>query len=319
VDGWVSVPSVVTQSVSETTRFKELLDRLSSKSIEGYYNPYRMFEWPESLPENVWWMTPELTTTYGTEVAEELSEEQLHRLSRYESINFYSINVHGIRELIVEVTRRIHTKGFEVPSEFLHHFIGEENEHMWFFAEFCRRYGGKIYKQVDVGGMATPWPEAASFLVFARILLFEEMVDHFNTTMAADERLDETIRKVNRIHHQDESRHIAFGREIVALLYQELKEKSTREQLLELENYVRRYLNYSFETLYSPYAYRDAGLPEPFALRRRLLASDRRAEFQRHVLRKPLNYLTRIGALRDQDLTVERSEVPATTPAQENS
>lgn len=268
---------MISELISKDERFQEILERLNRKSVEDYYNPYRMFEWPDSLPENRWWMSPELTTTYGTEVAAELDQEQLYRLSRYESINFYSLNVDGIRDLIIEVTRRIHTRGFEIPSEFFHHFIGEENEHMWFFAEFCQRYGEKIYRQVESSGQDETWPEAASFLVFVRILLFEELVDHFNSTMALDERLHDTIRAVNRIHHQDESRHIAFGRELVSLLFEDLKTKASPERLDEIREYIKRYVNYSFESLFNPQVYRDAGIPEPFAVRRRLLASPRSA------------------------------------------
>ena len=40
-------------------------------------------------------------------------------------------------ELLIEVMRRLHTPGYEIPTPYFHHFIGEENEHMWFFAEFC--------------------------------------------------------------------------------------------------------------------------------------------------------------------------------------
>ena len=29
-----------------TDRFLEVLDRLSSRSIEEYYNPYQQFDWP---------------------------------------------------------------------------------------------------------------------------------------------------------------------------------------------------------------------------------------------------------------------------------
>src|SRR5437764_11612107 len=169
-------------------------------AVEDYYNHYQVFEWPDSLPEDMWWMSPDLTTTHGTDVAGELTEPELHRLSRYESVNFYSLNVHGIRELLIEVTRRIHTPGFELPSEFFHHFIGEENEHMWFFAEFCLRYGGKIYTQPRGGSSAIPPSEAESLLVFARILIFEELVDYYNAKMALDDSLHETIRHVNRIH-----------------------------------------------------------------------------------------------------------------------
>lgn len=293
---------MISELISKDNRFQEILERLNRKSVEDYYNPYRMFDWPDSLPENQWWMSPELTTTYGTEMADELDQEQLYRLSRCESINFYSLNVDGIRELIVEVTRRIHTPGFEIPSEFFHHFIGEENEHMWFFAEFCLRYG-KIYRQIEPSGEGHTWPEAASFLVFVRILLFEELVDHFNSTMAADDRLHGTIRAVNRIHHQDESRHIAFGRELVSLLFEDLKSKASEEQLRDVQAYVKRYLNHSFESLFNPQVYRDAGIPEPFAVRRRLLASPRSAEFKQQVFRKPLNFLTKTGILPDRELS----------------
>ncbi|MEV4442987.1 diiron oxygenase, partial [Streptomyces sp. NPDC049577] len=278
---------MISELISQDNRFQDILERLNRKSVEEYYNPYRMFEWPDSLPENQWWMSPELTTTHGTDVAGELDQEQLHRLSRYESINFYSLNVDGIRDLIIEVTRRIHTRGFEIPSEFFHHFIGEENEHMWFFAEFCLRYGKKLYRQAEPAGQGDPWPEASSFLVFVRILLFEELVDHFNSTMAADERLHDTIRAVNRIHHQDESRHIAFGRELVSLLYEDLKTKASPERLAEVREYVKRYVNYSFESLFNPQVYRDAGIPEPFAVRRRLLADPRTREFQQQVSHRP--------------------------------
>jgi hypothetical protein len=285
--------------IAESPRMQGILDRLSSMSIEDYYNPYKMFEWPDTLPEQMWWMSPELTTTYGTEVAEELTQEQLYALSKYESVNFYSLNVHGIRELLIEVTHRIHTDDFTRCSEFFHHFIGEENEHMWFFAEFCQRYGKKIYKQLRGGAETVPPGNAASLLVFARILIFEELVDHFNLRMSADERLHETIRGINRIHHQDESRHIAFGRELVKALFESFRSRATPEELEQVSNYLKRYLTYSFETLYTPQVYKDAGIAKPLDVRRRLLEGPRRRELEAQVFRKTLPYLTRLGIVQD--------------------
>ncbi|MFF6907091.1 diiron oxygenase [Streptomyces sp. NPDC012389] len=290
---------MVSDVIDRNDRFRGILDRLATKSIDDYYNPYRLFEWPDRLPEDMWWMSPELTTTYGTEWAEKLTPEQLHTLSKHESINFYSLNVHGIRELLVEVVNRIHTAGFETPSEFFHHFIGEENEHMWFFAEFCLRYGKKIYRQPAGGAeTAAPSDKVQSLLVFARILIFEELVDHFNSAMAEDERLHETIRGINRIHHQDESRHIAFGRELVNLLHQDLKETATEQELDEVSTYLRRYMRHSFESLYHPQVYRDAGIERPHELRRSLLESPARAEAELRTFRKTAKYLEKTGLIR---------------------
>lgn len=282
-----------------TDRFMEVLERLSSRSIEEYYNPYQQFDWPEKLEEKQLWMTPELLTVYGTPYYDELGEETIQRLSKWESINFYSLNVHGIRELLIEVVGRIHMPGFEVPSDFFHHFIGEENEHMWFFAEFCLRYGKKIYRQPAGGAeTAAPSDKVQSLLVFARILIFEELVDHFNSAMAEDERLHETIRGINRIHHQDESRHIAFGRELVNLLHQDLKRTATEQELDEVSTYLRRYMRHSFESLYHPQVYRDAGIERPHELRRALLESPARAEAEQRTFRKTAKFLEKTGLIR---------------------
>src|SRR5262249_31388987 len=170
---------MTTANSTVNQRFVSLLDRLSRMSVDDYYNPYRMFEWPETLPKDKFWMSRDLLSVHGTSAVDRLNEEQLRQLRIWESSNFYSLNVPGIRELPPEVVNRVHMPGFEVPSEFFHHFIGEENEHMWFFAEFCRRYGKKIYYFPRIK-LTAPADEAVeNFLVFARILIFEELVDYY--------------------------------------------------------------------------------------------------------------------------------------------
>ncbi|MFE9613354.1 diiron oxygenase [Streptomyces sp. NPDC006012] len=289
---------MVSDVIERDARFQGILERLSAKSIDDYYNPYRIFEWPDRLPDEMWWMSPELTTTHGTELAGSLPPEQLYALSRFESVNFYSLNVHGIRELLIEVVNRIHTAGFEAPSEFFHHFIGEENEHMWFFAEFCLRYGGKIYRQPAGAAATVPSSKVESLLVFARIMIFEELVDHYNSAMAADERLHETIRGINRIHHQDESRHIAFGRELVQLLFEDVKRTASEQELEEISAYLRRYMTHSFESLYHPQVYRDAGFERPHEIRRTLLESPARVLAEERTFRKTSKYLKKVGLVR---------------------
>ncbi|MFF8595902.1 diiron oxygenase [Streptomyces sp. NPDC015220] len=293
---------MATAALPVTDRFIDVLQRLSEKSVEDYYNPYQQFDWPEKLDENRLWMSPELLTPYGTPYFDELGEEMLHRLSKWESINFYSLNVHGIRELLIEVVGRIHMPGFEVPSDFFHHFIGEENEHMWFFAEFCRRYGDKIYSSTAMRADSAWEPEVENFLVFARILFFEELVDHYNTRMAQDAQLCDTIRQVNRLHHQDESRHIAFGRELVSLLFTRMKAAVSAERMREVESYLKRYVVFSVNSLYNPHVYRDAGIADPLGLRNVLLADERRRPYERKAIRKPLAFFLKTGIFTDDTL-----------------
>lgn len=283
-------------------RFQEILNRLSAMSQRDYYNPYQLFQWPERLPESQFWMSPELMSVHGTELADELTEEQLWALSKWESVNFYSLNVHGIRELLTEVIRRIHTKGFEKPSEYFHHMIGEENDHMWFFATFCLKYGGKVYPDKQLRWNNAEYPEAAHFLVFARLLIFEEIVDFFNAKMAADDRLHPTIKQINAIHHQDESRHVAFGRQAVAHLHGQLRDALSAEKLAELEDYLKTYMRVSVESLCSPAVYRDADIPNPYRARRRVLADPAWCNYQRTALKRSTSFMVKAGIFRDEEI-----------------
>jgi len=271
----------------------ESLDKLTRASIAHDYNPYSLFDWPERLPADAWWMSRELLTVYDTPAMERLDTSTLQALSRWESIHFYSLNVHGIRELLAAVVQRIHAPGYGAWSEFFHRFIAEENDHMWFFAQFCLRYGAKIYPDKSI---KTPPPsldpEAETFLVFARILLFEELVDHFNTRMAQDESLPDIVRHLNRVHHEDESRHIAAGRHFVKELHARLSSRLAPAALLELDVYLRRYLQAMLEMLYNPAVYRDAGVADPYAFRAALLDQPTRKLHHRKFVQRTLGFLS---------------------------
>ena len=272
-------------------QISETLNRIIGMSVDTYYNPYKTFDFPDELPEAQWWMLPHLMTIHGTRFAEELPERTRMALSKWESIHFYSLNVHGIRELIIEVVKRIHTPGFELESEFFHHFIGEENEHMWFFATFCLKYGKKIYadKKLKLNVEVTD-PDIESLLVFSRILIFEEIVDFVNLRMGRDDTLHPIIRQVNAIHHQDESRHIAFGREIVKQLFERVCHHHPAERLQEIDQYLQRYMQASVQSLYSPNVYQDAGVPDPYKVRTELLADPVRREENKKFMKRTIDY-----------------------------
>lgn len=288
----------------ESEKLVTKLERLTAASVAGDYNPHARFEWPSSLPEGQWWMSRELLSVHGTPLADELGEAQLQRLSKWESINFYSINVHGIRELLVEVSSRLHLPGYEMLAEFFHRFLGEENDHMWFFAQFCNRYGGKLYPDKSVKfpvAAELQAPEVETFLIFARILIFEEIVDHFNICMGRDVTLHPLIRQLNAVHHEDESRHIAGGREIVRFLYAKLAATRSPEHMVSLAAYLKNYIKASIESLYNSAVYRDAGLPDPFKLRNQVVGLPQRKEHHRRFVQRTVSFLSRLDGLVEED------------------
>lgn len=277
------------------------LDRLEQLAESGYYNPYTMFDWPEAIEPDKPWMSESLTTLAGTPMWDELTREQQIALTKYEAINFFSLNIHGIRELLSEVVLRIHERTYANVSEFLHHFIGEENEHMWFFAQFCLRYGGKLYPaqpSLQADSVAHLSPVAREMIIFARILIFEEIVDYYNSHMATDQALPVIAREINRIHHQDESRHVAFGRMVFTNLLGQVAKRDP-DELPAVAEYLENYLQYSIGTLYNPAAYRDAGIPDALALRRRALEHPARVAAHDQVLKRTRNFLAKSGVSKD--------------------
>lgn len=279
------------------------MEKLVGQSIDKYYNPYKDFNWPDNLPENAFWMSPELLSIYHVIPLDVLDTEKLLTLSKWESLNFYSINVHGIRELLISVLQHIYQPGFEEYSDYFSHFLGEENEHMWFFAQFCLRYGKKImpYKGFRFG--ASQPHDIQRFITFSQILIFEEIGHFYNKYMMNDTRLPDIIRQINRVHYEDETRHISMGKVLTEAFYKELLNIYSAKKIAEIERYLIRYIQFSFESFYNPACYRYAGLNTPLTLRNNLLEHPERRSFHRQVIRHTLHFFEeRLGFSQKIDL-----------------
>lgn len=267
---------------------KDLLRRLSDLSVERAYDPYREFDWPETLPDGAPWMSEDLLSVSGTAYMAELSPEQIRALSRHELVNFFSFNVHGIRDLMLHVLSCIHSSGYEDMSEYFHHFIDEENKHMWFFAEFCKRYGGKIYVTKTIQFPAFAESEIQTFVAFAKILISEQISDFYNVRMMNDRSLPPIVMKINRVHHEDESRHLAMGRRIVRNAYEAIAAAYPAETCARIRDYLVRYMQFFVQSFYNPSVYRDAGLPDPYGMQAALVKDPARIRFHEHVLKDVL-------------------------------
>jgi hypothetical protein len=282
--------------------------RLSDLSVERAYDPFRDFEWPASIPLEGFWMSEDLLSIYGTPHLSALSLEERWKLSRWELVNFFSFTVHGIKELMQTVLACIYKPGYETVSEYFHHFLDEENKHMWFFAEFCRRYGGKIYFPPKIPFSAFSEDDIQTFIALAKILIAEQIGDFYNACMMADESLPPIVQKLNRVHHEDESRHIAMGISVVRLMHETISKKHSEETRRKIENYLVRYMQFFLESFYNPAAYRDAGLQDPYEWRRKLIDAPARKKFHRHVLKKTRRFFQETGIVRPELFDMDGSD-----------
>ena len=243
-----------------------LADRLGRLSRRDHQALGDGIDWPEALDPNQWVMSPELTSLHGTPWLDAIAAEDLPRYLLLEAVNFFSLNIHGERHLVGGIARRLHRDHEPEVNDFLHHFLDEENKHMAYFGEFCRRYGGFVYPE---RGLAFPRDYAAGeedVLFFAKALLFEELVDDYNARMAGDERLAPVAQRINALHHRDESRHRAFGRRFVAGLHARHAPAWSDEVREGVRAYLGTYLQQSWRAFYNPEVYRAVGFADPHAV-----------------------------------------------------
>jgi hypothetical protein len=253
--------------------------------------------WPQNLGPDDWCMSPELLSLYGTEIYDALDERQRRRLSFFEAVNFFSLNIWGERQLIAGIAPRLYAKDCDAISRYLQHFLAEENRHMAMFAEFCGRYAGKVYRQKTWQVPRAHAEGEEEFLFFARVLLFEEIVDRYNVAMAGDSRLPPIVRHINRTHHRDESRHLAFGRRRVVELFERYAPKWSPEVLATVRGELEAFLAASWREYYNPDAYADAGVADAYGCRQRLLAHAARHRHHTAFAAESIAYLRRHGIL----------------------
>ena len=278
-----------------TDEFNAHLDKLSKASLRNFMDPSKT-EWPTRLDASAWHFTPELISIYGTPAWDGLDDAARKRLSFFEAVNFFSLNVHGEKFLISEISRLLYQDEQPELSRYLLHFVEEETKHMMYFSSYCNRYAGKVYRdrtlQLDHGLEST----LATFLLFARIYLFEEVVDEYNQIMASDERLAPLTREINRMHHVEESRHLAFGRKYLRYLIEREEDEWDEWSRAQVRIHLDGFLQLTWKQYYNPDAYEDAGLSDAFGIWQRAYCDPMCQSHRSRINHK------RLGLLRDLHL-----------------
>ena len=280
----------------------ELAPRLSDASVRKIWDVYSAFDWPETIvPEDQWCMSPELISIYGTDVYEALSDAEKKRLSLYEVINLFSFVLYGERPLISGLMDRMYRKNTRgAITEYLHHFVDEENKHMIMFGMFCNRYAGKIYpeKKIVLPREYAKGEEDVSF--FCKVLIVEELGDFYNLKMMSDPTIHPLVARINKVHHIDEARHLSFGREFLHELFDEYRKEWSDEELAVFRNWLGQYLSSSWGDFYNPAVYKDAGLNDGYGIRKMALEHPTCVRFRENASAKLVDYFLEVGLLAER-------------------
>jgi hypothetical protein len=275
----------------------ETADRLTRLSRRTYQNPYTQVDWPATVePERDWFSTPECVSLYGTHVWAGLDEPARRRLAFHEAAGFYSLNIHGETWLMQGLAARLYRSDLARSAEYLHHFLDEENKHSVYFGGFCTRYA-KVYRSRQPSFGTERPRDVDDFVFFAKTLIFEEIVDHYNRVQARDARLHPLARFINDNHHREEARHLVFGRCLVSALWTDCAPQWSPESIGEIRDDLGHFLTASLREYYHPDVYADAGLDEPWELAEAAWSAPTQRAHRRKVSAGCLEFLTSVGVL----------------------
>jgi hypothetical protein len=242
-------------------RLEATTRRLAAESVGAFANPHTRFSWPARPPGDRLAMSEALLPLAGHPLYRQLDDGQRWRLGLLETVNFFSLNIAGERELMTGLASRLYGNGPVYVSRYLQHFLHEENAHTAVFAQFCLDYGGLIFRDRQVKFPQQFVPGEEEFVFFARTLIFEEIAHFYNRQLAADAGVWVLVRDINRYHAEDEARHIAFGRLYVSEMWERYGTQWSPEDKLRIGGYLSRYIQTVQRSYVNPDVYHHVGLP----------------------------------------------------------
>ena len=131
--------------------------------------------------------------------------------------------------------------------------------------------------------------------------MFEDIVDAYNAQMAVDENLVPVAREINRLHHEDEVRHRAFGRSLLRHIWRESSSGWSRSNRERIRESIRLYSTVAWREYFNPDVYRDAGLSDPYGVMRAAWASDVAVRRRQEICAPAIKFLLSLGAIREED------------------
>ena len=278
-----------------------LSKRLSALSQEQFYDVYKSFSWPEELGSDQLAMSPEITTLSGTEVWSTLSDEQIRKLTITETATLFSNTLNGEKLLVSGLSSQLYSGARATPeiTDYLHHFIDEENKHMIMFGIFCKKYLGRIYpdKKFSLARKYAPGEELLSFYALAMVV--EAYGDYYNIRVMQDDRCAPIVREISHLHHVDEARHLAFDRAYLTELAQEYLPTWDEATLTNFRAWLAGFMRVNWVTFYNPAAYRDAGIADPYEVQKIAMASPQQVALRQKISQPIVKFFLKIGLLNE--------------------
>lgn len=253
---------------SDETGVTTIARRLYQASVaKGIKEPFTRVSYQSKLNTDRFQLPETLLSLYGHPVYGTMTDEQKWELSRLETLNFFSLNIHGERFLVRDLLERLYRPTplgeRRAIGEYLQQFIHEENAHTFMLAGYCFRYGDGVMRDVAFQSEEPSLSEYGStLLAFGRTFVLESFLDYMNQAVMKDDSLDDTASQIHRFHHIEEARHMAFDKAVLTECAGRLWEKGLGEEVHLVARALWDYGDYATRRMCSSKLYRDVGLED---------------------------------------------------------
>ena len=238
---------------------QELSTRLLGSAARKSYDPVVDIDWTAPIPEDLYGLSAEWSTLYGTPLWSSLDEPERVRLTIHEYCSISGVGIWFECLLMQLVLRDIYGDDPAQPHvQWALTEIADECRHSVMFARTAETFGAPSYQPpASILRLGTAFVKRFDGpAAYAAILVAEEILDIFQRDLMKDERVQPLTRATSRIHVVEEARHMRFAREEVARRTPELG----RWQLRRHRTAVATVAAIVADNLVQPEVYASAGL-----------------------------------------------------------
>jgi hypothetical protein len=198
---------------------QELSARLLGSAARTSYDPVVDIDWDAPIPRDLYGLSPEWSTLYGTPLWDRLTEAERITLTTHEMCSISGVGIWFECLLMQLVLRDVYGEDPAQPHvQWALTEIADECRHSVMFARTAQKLGVPSYQPppsiLKLGKVFAAKGDGAS--AYAAILVAEEILDIFQRDLMKDERVLPIIRAGSQIHVVEEARHMRFAREEIA-------------------------------------------------------------------------------------------------------
>jgi hypothetical protein len=198
---------------------QELSTRLLGSAAKKSYDPVVDIDWAAPIPLDLYGLSPEWSTLYGTPLWNTLDHQQQVTLTIHEYCSISGVGIWFECLLMQLMLRDVYGDDPAQPHvQWALTEIADECRHSVMFARTAETFGAPSYQPppsiLRLGKAFAAAGNGPS--AYAAILVAEEILDIFQRDLMKDERVQPLTRATSQIHVVEEARHMRFAREEVS-------------------------------------------------------------------------------------------------------